>query len=401
MRRILIVSFYYPPDLSAGSFRISAFVEALSRLSPDDVVTEVVTTSPNRYHSYDRKAPESETAGNVTIRRFKLPGHKSGFRDQAVAFSSFNRNVRNHAQGLNYDLVFATSSRLMTAALGASLARRARVPLYLDIRDIFTDTMNNLLSWPPKVVVMPVLKVVEKRTVAKAKIVNLVSRGFSDHFSTMKDASDLRFYTNGIDPEFVGYDFSSKAGGDRRTQILYAGNFGEGQGLHKIVPQAAIALGSRFEFLMIGDGGRKTELVDSCQKLDNVTFRDPVGRDELMRLYADADILFLHLNDYPAFRKVLPSKIFEYAATGKPMLAGVAGFAAQFVADNVENAAVFDPCIVESMIAALDNIRIQPTQRTDFIHRYRRENIMEEMARDVLQLLPENGVCSTSGQEVQ
>jgi len=35
-------------------------------------------------------------------------------------------------------------------------------------------------------------------------------------------------------------------------------------------------------------------------------------------LVVDADVLFLHLNAYKAFEKVLPSKIFEYAATGRP-----------------------------------------------------------------------------------
>ena len=43
------------------------------------------------------------------------------------------------------------------------------------------------------------------------------------------------------------------------------------------------------------------------------------------------DVLFLHLNDYSAFRKVIPSKIFEYAATGKPIVAGVSGYAAEFL----------------------------------------------------------------------
>ena len=45
-----------------------------------------------------------------------------------------------------YDLIFATSSRLMTAALAAWVSRRSGAPLYLDIRDLFVDTMNDVLS---------------------------------------------------------------------------------------------------------------------------------------------------------------------------------------------------------------------------------------------------------------
>ena len=48
-------------------------------------------------------------------------------------------------------------------------------------------------------------------------------------------------------------------------------------------------------------------------------------------------ILFIHLNAYPAFEKVLPSKIFEYAATGKPILAGVSGYSADFIRNNLKD----------------------------------------------------------------
>ena len=44
---------------------------------------------------------------------------------------------------------------------------------------------------------------------------------------------------------------------------------------------------------------------------------------ELLNYYNQANILFLHLNSIKAFEKVLPSKIFEYAASNKPILAGV------------------------------------------------------------------------------
>ena len=69
----------------------------------------------------------------------------------------------------------------------------------------------------------------------------------------------------------------------------------------------------------------------------------PVKRDELIEIYQSADVLFLHLNDFDAFKKVLPSKIFEYAATGKPIWAGVAGYAAEFITSKIENSAVFFP----------------------------------------------------------
>jgi glycosyltransferase involved in cell wall biosynthesis len=107
-----------------------------------------------------------------------------------------------------------------------------------------------------------------------------------------------------------------------------------------------------------------------------------------MEHYREADILFLHLNDLAAFRKVLPSKLFEYAATGKPVLAGVAGQAADFLRDQVSGAEVFAPCSVEGMALSLEKLLAGPRRfdRGDFCARFRREAIMDQMARDVLRV---------------
>ena len=44
--------------------------------------------------------------------------------------------------------------------------------------------------------------------------------------------------------------------------------------------------------------------------MSNVEILNPVARDALMDVYRQADVLFLHLNAYKVFHKVLPSKIF-------------------------------------------------------------------------------------------
>ena len=50
--KLLLLSFYYPPDLCAGSFRASALIEALSRNRPKDLQVTVLTTQPNRYSKF-------------------------------------------------------------------------------------------------------------------------------------------------------------------------------------------------------------------------------------------------------------------------------------------------------------------------------------------------------------
>lgn len=386
--RILLLSFYFRPDLSAGSFRATALANALVEQGGNDVEVDVLTTLPNRYHSFSVEASEEELLGGIHIRRFKLPAHQSGMLDQSRAFISYARQVFGALRGRSYDLVFATSSRLMTAALGALVSKRLAAPLYLDIRDIFTDTMQDVLAGRALRHIIPIFKVVERYALRSAAKINIVSEGFEDYFRALVPDRRFSIFTNGIDDDFLHVSFVNPKPNPLPI-ILYAGNVGEGQGLHRVVPEAARRLEGYAEFLIIGDGRARTDLESALSKagVGNVRIEHPVPRSVLLDLYRQADFLFLHLNDHEAFHKVLPSKIFEYAATGKPILAGVKGYARKFIEDNVENATVFDPCDVKGLVDAIGLLRPGVISREDFIRRFSRSNISAAMARDILALL--------------
>jgi glycosyltransferase involved in cell wall biosynthesis len=388
--RFLILSFYYEPDLSAGSFRTTALVGALRERLPSGSQVDVVTTFPNRYRSFNRGASEVDAANGLEVRRIRLPSHRSDMLGQSRAFVRFARGALKHVAGRDYDLVFATSSRLMTAALGAWIARRENAPLYLDIRDLFVETINEVLpaaaAWP----VRTLMAWVESWTMRRAARINLVSRGFEGYFREHYRASSLAWFTNGIDEEFLAAapTAGARARNDTRTLILYAGNIGEGQGLHEILPPLALALRERARFVVVGDGGRRAMLETAlvAQGVDNVELRLPVSRVELIDAYRAADVLFLHLGSHAAFEKVLPSKLFEYAALGKPILAGVAGYAAQFIRQEIGNAAVFAPCQVAAALAAFASLQLTDSPRPQFIAKYARANIARAMADDMLAL---------------
>jgi glycosyltransferase involved in cell wall biosynthesis len=383
---VLVLSFYYPPDLSAGSFRTSALVAALVQQLEGRGRIDVITTLPNRYRSFSQEAPEHSETEFVRVRRVRVSGHRSGMIDQSIAFLHYARAVLRNIRGRQYDVVYATSSRLLTAFLGAICARRLRAPLFLDIRDIFVDTIGDLLASRRGRALLPVLRAVERFTIKQAACVNLVSGGFRQYFAERYPAQRFSYLTNGVDDEFLGANFDKPAGRGGPRRILYAGNIGEGQGLHHIVPPLARRLGADYEICVVGDGGRRAALEQALAReaVSNVRLLAPVGREQLLTLYRDSDCLFLHLNDFSAFRKVLPSKIFEYAATGKPILAGVAGYAADFIRDNVDNAAVFAPCDVEGAMRAVASLRLTGTDRSAFVSRFRRSDIMRELARAVL-----------------
>ncbi|MDH5523632.1 MAG: glycosyltransferase family 4 protein [Desulfobulbaceae bacterium] len=388
--KILVLSFYFEPDLCAGSFRATALVNEFARVMPAGSHLYVVTTLPNRYKTFSVKAPQIEHRQNITINRLALPLHQSGMLDQAKAFWSFARQVLRLVKSSEYDLVFATSSRLMTAVLGAWIARQKKALLYLDIRDIFVDTIKDVLPRHLAVITKPFFSALEQWAFRCSATINLVSQGFEGYFVSRYAGQRLSFFTNGIDDEFIAVA-PLESGTQKKEKgtvtVLYAGNIGEGQGLHAIIPELAKRMRSRVHFRIIGDGGRlellRTTLKSDC--IDNVELLPPVKRDQLINAYKEADVLFLHLNDYEAFRKVLPSKLFEYAAMGKPLWAGVSGYAAEFIQSEIDNSAVFDPCDVLDAEQAFASLLLRDAPRTGFINKYARGKIMKEMAQDILQ----------------
>ncbi|RCV89369.1 glycosyltransferase family 4 protein [Billgrantia montanilacus] len=395
--RLLLLSFYYPPDISAGAFRAQSLVQALEHRLPQGSELHVVTTMPNRFGigNYQVPAVERLPGGKTTITRVTLPSGGSGMASQAWAFLHYAFRVLRHSKERRYDLVVATSSRLMPAVLGRWLAARHKARLYQDIRDIFVDNLPHVLPLGAGRLLAPLFAGLERWALGPADGVNLVSRGFESYFVPRYPHQRFTWHTNGIDSLFVEAVEQGRfmpadqppVGGP--LKVLYAGNLGAGQGLEHILPGLAARLTGRAEFLVIGDGGARAGLEQALEErgVTNVELRTPQPREQVLELYRHADVLFLHLDDIPSFTRVLPSKLFEYAATGKPIWAGVAGYPASFVEQEIDNAVVFPPCDLDGALAALERLEIHSRPRPAFVAKWRRDRIMDEMATDILALV--------------
>lgn len=392
MKKILYLTFYFEPDLCAGSFRNSPLVKELALQAKGKATIDVLTTLPNRYSSFEVEAPQFEQRENYTVTRIAIPQHQSGMKDQVFSFKEYYSKVKQAIKEKKYDLIVASSSRLFTAYLGYTIAKKQRIPLYLDIRDIFYDTLEDVLRVGLiKRTALPIIKYVEKKTFGYAKHINLISGGFKPYFDAYTQA-DYSYFPNGVDDVFIEANkeelvqepFSSEV-----QTIVYAGNLGEGQGLHKIIPESAKALEGKYHFIIIGDGGAKQNLINEIERLGvkNVELRPPVKRDELIQIYKKADFLFAHLNNYKAFEKVLPSKLFELATFPKPVIAGVGGFAAQFVSTNIDNSILFEPCNVDEFVSKLLNYEYEQVKRDDFIDRFKRDTVNKDMAATMLKYI--------------
>jgi glycosyltransferase involved in cell wall biosynthesis len=394
--KIILYTFYYPPDLCAGSFRSVALAHELSKKLNDDDELHVITTHPNRYASHKVEAKDIEVDGKITIHRIVVPEHKSGMLSQVRTFSVYFLLARKLSKKLNPDFLIGTTSRLMTGILTGYSAYRLNCKYFLDVRDIFSETISDLFSRKNKILGAAskfIFSFLEKKLFNGAAGVNVVSEGFPEYFSKEGiNVSNWTFFPNGVDKEFQNLKLTKQNKTKITRTILYVGNIGSGQALESILPDAAKKLGDSYRFLVVGDGGMRASLSKDIKDKDihNIEILPPVKRSELVGYYQEADILFLHLNDIPAFRRVLPSKIFEYVAFGKPIIAGISGYSAKFMRDNVPHAIVFDPGDVNQCVTSIregESLRIDNNQIDIFIKEYAREKIMKEMAGHILTTL--------------
>ena len=103
----------------------------------------------------------------------------------------------------------------------------------------------------------------------------------------------------------------------------------------------------------VGDGSDKPRLRHQVTELalSNVTLANSVPPALMPSLLATADILLVTLRDSPLSATVIPSKMFEYLAAGRPVIGAVAGEAAQLLKEA--GALVVPPGDTAALAAAI------------------------------------------------
>ncbi len=391
--KILLLSYYYPPDIGPGANRALALTEALKKKFGTKLQLDILTTIPNRYSSYKIDASKSEKYNCVYIKRLSVFKNIYEIFKYPLSFIIFYFKSLNYAKRKKYDLIIASSGRLMTAFLAAKISQKYKTPLYLDLRDLFIENLDQIFKNKAQKIFLPLARKIESYTINTAKHINVVSKGFLPYAKKNWSSKKISCYTNGVDGLFKNKNVPRKTM-DKYPTILYVGNIGYGQALHKIIPRAAKLLENRVRFLIIGDGSLKNELENMLQQLNvsNVELMPIVARKNLKQYYSIADILFLNLNVFNSLKNVVPSKIFEYASTGKPILAGVSGYPKKFIHNNIEGCETFQPCNPILFEKAFNILSSGPTsyKRDKFIKQYSQQKIMNLYSREIQKTYKKN-----------
>jgi len=121
-----------------------------------------------------------------------------------------------------------------------------------------------------------------------------------------------------------------------KFHVLYAGNLGVVQALDVVLETAKELKKENIfsiQFTLLGGGADEARLkkIKENYKLNNVQFIDRVDGSEVAKYLNSADALLVHLKSADLFEITIPSKILSYLRTGKPMLMGLKGNAAEIV----------------------------------------------------------------------
>lgn len=201
-----------------------------------------------------------------------------------------------------------------------------------------------------------------------------------------KDSSSL-LIPNGIMQQQFDKVQTVKAANNDVLTITYIGNIGIAQHLETLVLAARELPNIRFR--IIGSGVEQDKIRDLIlnHKLDNIELIGRVPWDKVIGYYNETDILYAQLA--PEFSGAMPSKLYEYLATGKYIIYGGKGLAATALS-NFQNNHIIDPCNTMDLVEAIKTVDKDP-KRGEISYENRnkiKENyIREDNARKLIDFI--------------
>jgi glycosyltransferase involved in cell wall biosynthesis len=374
-RKVLVLSYYFPPHSCMGTFRTLRFVNHLPslgwdpfvvsaeprldedavdaalvhELSPSLMVEHLAWRRPedaakaalrslvasntgrpgNQSHASEAGLPPANGVQRFAGLRSKLSELLFQLPDDKAAWSRIAaRRCMQLAQSHSFEAVYATAPPFCAHVAAMVVSGALRLPLILDFRDPWSRcpwgrrAKSTLAHWRHRVL--------ERRCVRAAACVILNTERMAHEFRThYKDQPAAKFQTipNGVDPKFARrVDALTRTAPESKRRMLRILHPGSLYGMRDPRPflaalQSAILSGLDVEFEQLGScepDWQLEEWVSSHALGNHVRLLPPVPHhDALVRMAtADAFLLLQQGTDLQ-----IPGKLFEMLPFRKPILA--------------------------------------------------------------------------------
>lgn len=394
-KKILLLSQFFSPETNACANRL----ESMARILSNDYDVHIVTLkpsypSPTLYKTlslehHDRRLPYKIS------RTFEFNPSRGKFLMRALRENLMALGLAVHAVSTPADVLVTSLPSMFLGPIGLVLAKAKRAKYVLEVRDITWNYAKEVTK--PSRIMKPGLLALEKYmlfVLRRADLVVGVTPGISK-LLVESGVSPEKIITipNGISRDLLGIGSSATYSSPEsaRPKVNYSGTIGYNQGV-EVLLDAAYAL-PEADFVLAGDGPELPLLKEKARKLrvENVHFLGYLSRETLLKVYAESDVLFAKLRSTPTLDVTgVPTKLFEYMATGKPMVYAGKGLAVEFL-DKIGCALTVPPEDPEAIAAAirklLSDSRLRHTlggRGRDFVRRdYHRDKLMEGFAREL------------------
>jgi glycosyltransferase involved in cell wall biosynthesis len=334
--RILIVSQYFPPDITAAAFRIYDTAKLLTQANHEVCV---ITGCPHKAQA-EGQCTNHMNPDSFTVCRLKVIGiSKGGLLRYLIHYLSFLTGsiwmgVKLRCKGRKFDVIWASSPPLFVGLGGRFLSKLFRCPMVLDIRDIWPDSAVAAGQISFNSFAYRLGKKLERYIYACAAHITCVAEPMRQYIKT-KTKTSISIIYNGVSEHTDNFSQNVSKILNRtncQKNILYAGNLGRVQQLDLLIrAYAEILKEDHLEdwyIRFIGAGAMAENLKSLVSELhlqDRVFIEPPVTHEMIMQKLQESDLLFINLLPDEVLKLTIPSKVFDFMLAGKPILAGISG----------------------------------------------------------------------------
>jgi glycosyltransferase involved in cell wall biosynthesis len=371
--RILFLTHYFPPEGNAPATRVYEMTRRWVAQGHDVTVVTGVPNVPDGvvYEGYVNRWRQREDCEGVEVVRVWtwLAANQGTVRRIANYVSFMLTAILAGLGGRRPDVVIATSPQFFCGWAGVWVSRLRRAPFVLEIRDLWPESILAVGAMRGPLLIR-FLEWLERRMYAAARHGVTVGPGYREKLMERGVPADrISIVPNGVDRSVFAP--RTEDGGVREAYALgdrfvcaYVGTIGMACGLD-VALRAARRLREEgrddVRFLLVGDGGVRAELEARARDegLDAVVFTGRQPKQRMPDFLAAADACLVHLTRTELFRTVLPSKIFEAAAMGRPIVLGVEGFAAELVSEAGAGICI-EPENADQLLEAVTRLAREP-----------------------------------------